>query len=106
MDKLYDWVDDNVPSPGRQFSARRTSKLFVAVMISSILAGLPLALWQIGLLEFKQAQEERRKQEQIQKDWQDVEKAAREGKVGEATRRLLGIEGPRPKQPQGPGKKQ
>jgi hypothetical protein len=94
---MYDWVDANPPAPERSFSARRTAKLFVAIMLGGILTGLPLAWLKLGLLLVAQhAPEEQQRQEQLHKDWIEMEKAAREGKAGEATRRLVGIKDPLP----------
>lgn len=99
MERLFAWVDSNPPSGDQRFSARRATKLFLAIIISSILGGLPLALFQLGLLSFKHAQEEDRRQEQFQKGLGELEKAAQEGNAGEATRRLFGVDAPHPNEP-------
>jgi hypothetical protein len=98
-DPLYAWVDSNPPSPDKQFARGRATKLFVAIMLSSILAGLPILLLQIGLLSIENAKKEAVRQEQLEKDWQEMGKAVREGKAGEAARRLFGVESPAPRKP-------
>ena len=94
MDPLFDWVDKDPPLPTTTFSSRRTAKLLIAIMLSGILAGIPVALLNLGILKFTNDQAERQKQEQLQKGWQDLEKAAREGKTGVAFKRLVGAEPP------------
>jgi hypothetical protein len=96
---IYAWVDSNPPPPDRAFSAGRAMKLFVAILISSVLAGLPLLLFKVGLLTVENAKKEELRQEQLKEDWKKVEKAVREGKAGEATRRLFGVEEAAPRKP-------
>ena len=89
MNKLYECVDDNPKDDDRSFSGRRVVRLFVAIMASSIIAGVPLGLWKLAIEKHKREEAERQKQEQLDKDWQELRKAARDGKTGEAFRRLF-----------------
>lgn len=93
-ERLSDWVDSNPPSPDRRFSARRASKLLVAVLILYIVGGLPLTLYELFLILNKNAKEERSRQEQQQKIQRELENSVREGTAGEATMRLFGISRP------------
>lgn len=65
-------------------------------MTTSILGGIPLALWELGLGTAKRGREERQKQEKLRQRTIEMEKSVREGTAGEATRRLLGIKDPPP----------
>ncbi len=91
MDRLYEWVDANPPSPNRRFSMRRVAKLFVAIVASSILGALPLAVWNVCVQSSKHERNEREQQEQLRRQMSDLEEAAKRGETGEATRRLFGI---------------
>jgi membrane protein implicated in regulation of membrane protease activity len=91
MDRLYEWVDANPPSPERSFYGRRAAKLFLAILASSVLAAFPLTLWQAVLARVEHQQQEERQQEQLRQQMIDLEKAAQHGDTGEATRRLFGI---------------
>ncbi len=95
--RLYDWVDAD-PQPSEQgFSPRRVSKLFIAIIFSSIIGGLPILMLQVSLLWIENAKKEAERQEQLQKAASEMAKAVREGTAGEATRRLFGIEDARPR---------
>lgn len=94
MDRLYEWVDAKPPSPGRRFSGRRTVKLFVAIMVGSILSALPMGLIELGVKSATHAQEEHQKREQLKRHLMELEKGAREGQAGEASRRLFGLDAP------------
>lgn len=98
MDKLYDWVDADQLPPKPGFSARRTSRLFVAVLLSYMIGAIPSAALTIGIVVIKHQREEQIKQAKLRQAWGEAEKAVREGTAGEATRRLFGItEPPQPK---------
>jgi hypothetical protein len=103
-DKLYEWVDGNPPSPDRRFSGHRAAKLLVAIVATSVLGGLPLALWEVGLRTAERGREEQQNQEQLRRQTIELEKAVRQGKAGEATRRLFGIKTPPPTMRQRPSK--
>lgn len=94
MDRLFEWVDANPPSPARRFSGRRTAKLLIAVLASSILGSIPLALWEYSLGTAEHEREEQQKQEQQRQRMIELEKAVQQGEAGEATRHLFGIETP------------
>jgi hypothetical protein len=91
---LYQWVDANPPSTPKRFSVRRTAKLFIAIMVLSILGSLPLGLWQYGVHLYREHRAEQQRQERLDQEMRNLEKAARDGKTGEATRRLFGISEP------------
>jgi hypothetical protein len=98
MDALYEWVDRNPPVPDRTFSFRRAAKLFVVVLICGIIAGLPPAFIQLAVHFAKQAEREQERQERLNEIIKRMEQDAQEGKeVGEAFRRLVGIEEPHAK---------
>jgi hypothetical protein len=93
-DRLYEWVDANPPPPDRSFSGGRAAKLFLTLLITALLGALPYAFLDGGLSWWKRASEEERRQEELRNSLIEVERAAREGKTGEATRRLFGIQEP------------
>lgn len=79
----------NEPAPERcSFSTRRTARLLLIVLAGSMLPGLPMAIIKFA----KHTEQQREEQEQMQRQMSEMEKAAQEGKAGEATRRLFGIE--------------
>jgi hypothetical protein len=91
MKRFFDWIDAGSPARDRaSFRPRRAARLFLAILGTSVLAALPLGLLKIGIVSAKQGQRDRRMQQRHERV-SDMEKAAREGKAGEATRRLLGI---------------
>jgi hypothetical protein len=88
---LYEWVDSDPHAKETAFSSKRTGKLFVAVMLASVLGGLPLALFEFSLLEHKRVQEQGEEQKRIEQSVDKMREAIRTGKAGEATRRLFGV---------------
>lgn len=99
MERLYGWVDADDPEPERRFSGRRATKLLGVVVISSMLGALPMLLLNLGLEQGKRAAEEEKKQQQIRMLEADMWRAVDEGKAGEATRRLLGVDHSAPARP-------
>ena len=91
---IRNWGDSDPPTTDDRFSPRRTAKLFLVVIWSMILGTLPFALYEFGILSYQDAQEEKARQEQLDKGMREMEKAAREGRTGEAGRRLFGIDEP------------
>ena len=91
QDRLFDWVDEASDRNDRRFNPQRVTRLFCAYMFASILQSLPIAL--LGLLFFswnKQA-ERNAEEHRLRDSWQATEKAAHEGKTGEAFRALFGV---------------
>jgi hypothetical protein len=80
---------------------QRAAKLFVAVLVTSVV-GIPRALWELGLRTAESGSQERQKQEQLRRQLIDLEKAARRGETGEATRRLFGASTPPTARPRPP----
>jgi hypothetical protein len=86
-----EWIDAAVP-PEQKFSATRTSRLFLSIMAASIIGGLPLGLYQLGVNEWQRRQAEAEQQGKMRKEWENLGEAARTGKTGPAFQRLLGVE--------------
>lgn len=86
-----EWIDAAVP-PEQKFSATRTSRLFLSIMAVSIIGGLPLGLYQLGVNEWQRRQSEAEQQEKSRREWNTLGEAARAGKTGPAFQCLLGVE--------------
>jgi hypothetical protein len=70
----------------------------VALIVTSIVGGLPLALFKLSLLRSQQAdqrrQQQQQSQEQLHKHLIELQNASREGLAGDATRILFGMDDP------------
>jgi len=99
MKWLYDWVDKDDPQPEATITGRRIVRLLlVVVVISALLKGTPKLL-QLGFVKFEEGQREQERREKLRRDFAQLERDIRDGKVeaGEATRMLMGIDAPPPK---------
>lgn len=89
MTNLYSWVDADASEAPKKFSVRRTFRLFLAVMGSALVAAIPLTILRFTIWTVDESRKEERRQEQLQSEINEVRKAVREGKAGEASNRLF-----------------
>jgi len=91
-EKWYSWVDANPTETASKFSGRRTMKLLLVVIGLGLLGGIPSLLWKLFTVSATEAEKERIRQEKLEHEWRDGERAAHEGRTGEAAKRLFGVE--------------